>query len=77
MRLPRETPGEQLKADGALRDWAYRRVNWLLTGMLAFLVVAFVFALAKHLRVMGPLARSTMVARLSGDRRAARARGQL
>jgi hypothetical protein len=40
-----------LKTDGALRDCAYRRINWLLTGVLAFLVVAFVFALAKHLRV--------------------------
>ncbi len=41
-----------LKTDGALRDWAYRRVNWLLAGVLAFLAVAFVFALARHLRVM-------------------------
>ena len=41
-----------LKTDGALRDWAYRRVKWLLAGVLVFLAVAFVFALAKHLRVM-------------------------
>jgi hypothetical protein len=41
-----------LKTDGALRDWAYRRVNWLLTGVLAFLVLAFVFAVTKHLRVV-------------------------
>jgi cytochrome bd ubiquinol oxidase subunit II len=41
-----------LKTGGALREWAYRRVPWLLGGVLAFLLVAFVFALAKHLRVM-------------------------
>jgi cytochrome bd ubiquinol oxidase subunit II len=41
-----------LKTGGALREWAYRRVGWLLAGVLAFLFVAFVFALAKHLRVM-------------------------
>jgi cytochrome d ubiquinol oxidase subunit II len=41
-----------LKTDGALRDWAYRRIRWLLIGALAFLVLAFAFALAKHLRVM-------------------------
>jgi cytochrome bd ubiquinol oxidase subunit II len=41
-----------LKTGGALREWAYRRVRWLLIGVLVFLVVAFVFALAKHLRVM-------------------------
>jgi cytochrome d ubiquinol oxidase subunit II len=41
-----------LKTDGALRDWAYRRIGWLLAGVIAFLVVAFVFALGKHLRVM-------------------------
>jgi cytochrome d ubiquinol oxidase subunit II len=41
-----------LKTDGALRDWAYRRIRWLLIGVLAFLVLAFAFALAKHLRVI-------------------------
>jgi cytochrome bd ubiquinol oxidase subunit II len=41
-----------LKTGGALQDWAYRRVRWLLAGVLRFLVVAFVFARAKHLRVM-------------------------
>jgi cytochrome bd ubiquinol oxidase subunit II len=41
-----------LKTDGALRDWAHSWVRMLLTGVLAFLLVAFVFALAKHLRVM-------------------------
>jgi len=41
-----------LKTEGALHDWADRRVRWLLVGVLAFLVLAFVFALAKHLRVM-------------------------
>jgi cytochrome bd ubiquinol oxidase subunit II len=41
-----------LKTEGALHDWADRRVRWLLAGVLAFLVLAFVSALAKHLRVM-------------------------
>ena len=31
---------------------AYRRVRWLLAGVIAFLVLAFVFAVTKHLRVM-------------------------
>ncbi len=41
-----------LKTSGALRDWAYARVGWLLIGVLVFLVLAFGFALATHLRVM-------------------------
>lgn len=41
-----------LKTGGPLRDWASGRIRWLLTGVLAFLVVAFVFAVARHLRVM-------------------------
>jgi cytochrome bd ubiquinol oxidase subunit II len=41
-----------LKTDGALRDWTEARVRWLLVGVLGFLALAFVFALAKHLRVM-------------------------
>jgi cytochrome bd ubiquinol oxidase subunit II len=41
-----------LKTGGALHDWADRRVRWLLLGVLAFLALAFVFALTKHLRVM-------------------------
>ncbi|MEO1090488.1 MAG: cytochrome d ubiquinol oxidase subunit II [Pseudomonadota bacterium] len=41
-----------LKTTGSLRDWAYERVGWLLIGVAAFLVIAFVFALFEHLRVM-------------------------
>ena len=41
-----------LKTENGLREWAYRRLDWLLTGVLAFLVLAFVFALASHLHVM-------------------------
>jgi cytochrome d ubiquinol oxidase subunit II len=41
-----------LKTGGALRDWADRRIRWLLIGVLAFLALAFVFALTLHLRVM-------------------------
>jgi len=41
-----------LKTSGSLRDWAYDRVGWLLIGVLVFLALAFVFALASDLRVM-------------------------
>jgi cytochrome bd ubiquinol oxidase subunit II len=41
-----------LKTSGTLRDWAYARVGWLLAGVLVFLALAFVFALATDLRVM-------------------------
>lgn len=41
-----------LKTSGALREWAYDRVGWLLMGVLGFLAVAFLFALASHLRVL-------------------------
>jgi cytochrome d ubiquinol oxidase subunit II len=41
-----------LKTSGSLRDWAYDRVGWLLIGVLVFLALAFVFALATDLRVM-------------------------
>jgi len=41
-----------LKTEGELREWAYRRVPWLLGAILVFLLVAFVFALGEHLRVM-------------------------
>lgn len=41
-----------LKTEGELRDWAYRRLPWLLVGVVFVLVVVFVFALARHLRVL-------------------------
>ena len=41
-----------LKTTGPLQDWAYVRIGWLLLGVLVFLVLAFVFALDAHLRVM-------------------------
>jgi cytochrome d ubiquinol oxidase subunit II len=41
-----------LKTSGSLREWAYDRVGWLLLGVLVFLALAFVFALATDLRVM-------------------------
>ncbi len=41
-----------LKTTGSLRDWAYVRIGWLLLGVLVFLVLAFVFALDAHFRVM-------------------------
>ena len=41
-----------LKTSGALRDWAYARLGWLLLGVLVFLALAFVFALYSDLRVM-------------------------
>jgi len=40
-----------LKTDGPLRDWAYRRVGWLLTGVLAVLALVSLYTLLAHLRV--------------------------
>ena len=40
-----------LKTDGELRDWAYRRLPWLLGGVVAVLVAVFLYALATHLHV--------------------------
>ena len=40
-----------LKTDGALRDWAYRRLGWLLTGVLVILLIVTVIALTSHQQV--------------------------
>lgn len=40
-----------LKTEGEIRDWAYRRLPWLLGAVVVVLVIVFVFALAKHLHV--------------------------
>ena len=39
------------KTEGGLRDWAYRRIPWLLMGTLVFAAAAFLFTLDIHLRV--------------------------
>ena len=36
-----------LKTDGELRDWAYRRLPWLLGGVVVVLIVVFVYALSR------------------------------
>jgi cytochrome bd ubiquinol oxidase subunit II len=41
-----------LKTEGDLRDWAYRRLDWLLPGVITLLIAMFAFALATHLRVL-------------------------
>jgi cytochrome bd ubiquinol oxidase subunit II len=41
-----------LKTEGGLREWAYRRVGWLLAGALVFVGLAFAFALVTRLRVL-------------------------
>jgi cytochrome bd ubiquinol oxidase subunit II len=41
------------KSDGEVRDAAYRQIHYLAIGMLVFLVIVFIYALAKDLRVMG------------------------
>ena len=41
-----------LKTEGDLRDWAYRRLDWLLAGVVVVLIAVFVFALATQLRVL-------------------------
>jgi len=40
-----------LKTDGDLRDWAYRRLGWLLAGVLAVLAFVSIYTLATLLRV--------------------------
>jgi cytochrome bd ubiquinol oxidase subunit II len=40
------------KCEGKTRDEAYRLIPWLTIGLLAFLLVVFVYALADHLQVM-------------------------
>ncbi len=45
-----------LKTEGALRDWAYRRIPWLVGGVLAVVLVAFVDALIQHDRIPAGLA---------------------
>jgi cytochrome d ubiquinol oxidase subunit II len=47
-----------LKSDGAVRDWAYARIQWLAGGALAVLLFAFAFTLDYSL-----LARSNLDAR--------------
>ena len=39
------------KADGPLREWAYRRIGWLLLATLAVVVAAFLLTLDRRLRV--------------------------
>jgi cytochrome d ubiquinol oxidase subunit II len=41
-----------LKTEGELRDWAYLRLPWLLAGVIAALVVAFMFAVVMNLHVL-------------------------
>jgi cytochrome bd ubiquinol oxidase subunit II len=41
-----------LKTDGDLRDWAYRRLDWLLAAVVVVLFAVFAFALATQLRVL-------------------------
>jgi cytochrome d ubiquinol oxidase subunit II len=40
-----------LKTEGDLRDWAYRRLDWLLAAAVVVLIAVFAFALATQLRV--------------------------
>jgi len=40
------------KCEGDVRDAAYRQIPYLSVGLLAFLVVVFIYALAEELRVM-------------------------
>jgi cytochrome bd ubiquinol oxidase subunit II len=41
-----------LKTEGDLRDWAYRRLDWLLAAVVVVLIAVFAFALATQLRVL-------------------------
>ena len=40
-----------LKTEGELREWAYRRLPWLLAGVIVVLIAAFAFTLASRLHV--------------------------
>jgi cytochrome bd ubiquinol oxidase subunit II len=44
-----------LKTDGAVRDWAWRRIPWLAAGALMALCIAFVAALGERDRIGGAL----------------------
>jgi cytochrome bd ubiquinol oxidase subunit II len=44
-----------LKAEGALQDWAWRRIRWLATAVIVVLGVAFVAAFAERTRTVGEL----------------------
>jgi cytochrome bd ubiquinol oxidase subunit II len=41
-----------LKTEGEVRDWAYRRLPWLLAGVVLVLIAAFAYALASDLHVL-------------------------
>jgi cytochrome d ubiquinol oxidase subunit II len=41
-----------LKTEGDLRDWAYRRLDWLLAAVVVVLIAVFAFALATQMRVL-------------------------
>src|ERR1700730_8928383 len=41
------------KSEGAVRETAYRQIPNLAVGVLVFLVVVFIYALAEHLQLMG------------------------
>jgi len=40
------------KCEGEIREIAYRQTTWLASGVLVFLIVVFVYALADHLQIM-------------------------
>jgi cytochrome d ubiquinol oxidase subunit II len=40
-----------LKTEGGLRDWAYQRLPWLLAGVVAVLVAAFIVAIVMQLHM--------------------------
>ena len=41
------------KSEGTIRETAYRQIPYLAVGVLVFLVVVFIYALAEHLQLMG------------------------
>jgi cytochrome bd ubiquinol oxidase subunit II len=41
-----------LKTEGDLRDWAYRRLDWLLAGVVVMLIAVFAYVLVNNLRVL-------------------------
>ena len=63
-----------LKTEGDLRDWAYRRLDWLLGGVIVVLIAVFAFALATQLRVLDRWLDDPRLVSLAAARRHCRCR---
>jgi cytochrome d ubiquinol oxidase subunit II len=53
-----------LKSEGALQDWAWKRIPWLAGAALAVVCVAFIIALGDRDRISGALPRAHVGSRV-------------